>query len=111
MIACVSPVISVVEDTISTLHFASRAKSIHNHAKVNLQSSGSASNAVLAQYEAQLAQLRQQLADAERSRSTEVSWSLSPPPSPLTHTISHPHDTLSRTPQYLLNLLQLTMPS
>ena len=72
MIACVSPVLAAAEDTISTLQFASRAKSIQNHAKVNLQAAGSASNALLAQYEAQLAQLRHQLAEAERARHVEV---------------------------------------
>ena len=37
MIACVSPLAAVAEDSLSTLHFASRAKTIVNHARVNLQ--------------------------------------------------------------------------
>ena len=64
MIACVSPLASkeVIEDTLSTLHFASRAKTIQNHARVNLQAGElAASSSLLAQYEAQLAQLREQL--------------------------------------------------
>ena len=62
MIACVSPIGLVAEDTLSTLHFASRAKTIQNHAKVNLQAGdNAASSSLLAQYEAQLAQLREQV--------------------------------------------------
>ena len=73
MIACVSGGLSVSEDTISTLQFASRAKSIQNHARVNVQAgSGAESSSLLAQYETQLAELRHQLAAAEKSRSTEV---------------------------------------
>ena len=37
MIACVSPLAGVAEDTMTTLHFASRAKSIQNAARVNVQ--------------------------------------------------------------------------
>ena len=69
MIACVSPIGLVAEDTLSTLHFASRAKTIQNHAVVNLQAGdNAASSSLLAQYEAQLAQLREQLREAEREK-------------------------------------------
>jgi hypothetical protein len=47
MIACVSPLASVVEDTMTTLHFASRAKTIQNHARVNLQAAEHAANSSL----------------------------------------------------------------
>ncbi|KOO34475.1 kinesin family protein [Chrysochromulina tobinii] len=73
MIACVSPLGAVAEDTMTTLHFASRAKTIQNHARVNLQSNDNAvSSSLLAQYEAQLAQLREQLAQAESARVTDA---------------------------------------
>ena len=69
MIACVSPAAGVTEDTIATLHFASRAKTIQNHARVNLQANDHAvSSSLLAQYESQLAQLREQLQHAEAVR-------------------------------------------
>ena len=69
MIACVSPIGLVAEDTLSTLHFASRAKTIQNHAVVNLQAGdNAASSSLLAQYEVQLAQLREQLREAEREK-------------------------------------------
>ena len=72
MIACCSPLASAVEDTLSTLHFASRAKTIQNHAKVNLQAGeNAASSSLLAQYETQLAQLREQLQQAESARTAE----------------------------------------
>ena len=67
MIACVAPIESVAEDTRTTLHFASRAKTIQNHAKVNIEAGDHASSSLLAQYEAQLAQLREQLKQAEMS--------------------------------------------
>ena len=69
MIACVSPIGQVAEDTLSTLHFASRAKTIQNHAVVNVQAGDhAASSSLLAQYEAQLSQLREQLREAEKEK-------------------------------------------
>ena len=72
MIACVSPGHAVVEDTMTTLHFASRAKTIQNHARVNLQATDNASSSLLAHYEAQLAQLREQLALAETAKASQA---------------------------------------
>ena len=71
-------VAGVAEDTLSTLHFASRAKTIQNHARVNVQASEQASSSLLAQYEAQLAQLREQLREAEVSRAVEQTPSAAP---------------------------------
>ena len=95
MIACVCPLAAALEDTVTTLQFACRAKAIRNHAKINVQvrsivtgsgaqlsptthpllaSSSSFSlqvsgdvvaKSVLTQYEAQLNTLRTQLAAAE----------------------------------------------
>ena len=72
MIACVSPCSAVAEDTVTTLHFASRAKTIRNHAVVNLTAQHAASSSLLAQYEAQLASLREQLKSAESARVSEA---------------------------------------
>ena len=71
MIACVAPLEAVAEDTRATLHFASRAKTIQNHARVNIEAGDHASSSLLAQYEAQLAQLREQLKEAESARVAE----------------------------------------
>ena len=72
MIACVSPLAdkTVIEDTLSTLHFASRAKTIQNHARVNLSAGDLAtSTSLLAKYEQQLAQLPRAIAGGgERPR-------------------------------------------
>ena len=37
MIACVCPLAAALEDTVTTLQFACRAKAIRNHAKINVQ--------------------------------------------------------------------------
>ncbi len=66
MIACVCPLAAALEDTVTTLQFACRAKAIRNHAKINVQVSGDVvAKSVLTQYEAQLNTLRTQLAAAE----------------------------------------------
>eukprot|EP00964_Phaeocystis_antarctica_P074325 scaffold45683_cov32-Phaeocystis_antarctica.AAC.1 len=72
MIACVCPGGTAVDETLTTLQFAARAKAIRNHARVNLTASGEAvQNSLLAQYEAQLLELKEQLAAAESARATE----------------------------------------
>ena len=94
MIACVCPLAAALEDTVTTLQFACRAKAIRNHAKINVQvrsivrgsgaqlsptthpssppppfslqvSGDVVAKSVLTQYEAQLNTLRTQLAAAE----------------------------------------------
>ena len=72
MIACVCPGGTAVDETLTTLQFAARAKAIRNHARVNLTANGEAvQNSLLAQYEAQLLELKEQLAAAESARAVE----------------------------------------
>ena len=61
------PLAAALEDTVTTLQFACRAKAIRNHAKINVQVSGDvvAKSVLTTQYEAQLNTLRTQLAAAE----------------------------------------------
>ena len=72
MIACVCPGAATVDETLTTLHFAARAKAIRNLARVNLTANGEAvQNSLLAQYAAQLLELTEQLAAAESARAVE----------------------------------------
>ncbi|CEM07092.1 unnamed protein product [Vitrella brassicaformis CCMP3155] len=63
MIACISPALSNVSETLSTLRFATRVKKITNKPKLNVTES----DKLVADLKSEIAQLRQQLEDAKKT--------------------------------------------
>lgn len=68
LLACISPAKASLEETLSTLRFASRAKKIKNKATINEDTS----DALLRQYQQQIKDLKSQLDNKSESVETSV---------------------------------------